>query len=54
MCVFWGNNDRRTRSRGLSPPCVEDDAQWAISADRCQRLIKVDAHLPLRPGEGYE
>lgn len=53
-CVCFGETMTDAHSRGLGPLCLEDDAQWAISADRCQRLIKVDAHLPLRPGEGYE
>lgn len=43
-----------THTRGLWPPFVGNDAQWAISADSCQRLIKGDAQQPLEPGEGYE
>lgn len=43
-----------TNTRGLWPPFVRDDAQWAISADRCQRLIKGDAHQPPGLGDGYE
>lgn len=43
-----------THTPGLWPPFVRDDAQWAISADRCQRLIKEDAHQPPGLRDSYE
>lgn len=48
------NTHSHTHRNNLWPPFVRNDAQWAISTDRCQHLIKENAHQPLRLEDSYE